>query len=157
MTPEDGFAGLSSKLAVALEGAATEVDSILEEECRSLFSAAVTRVFGHLYLQDPGFDFITVIRSIAPESRVAAEGAMKGHVDALLKKFLCVPDPEAPAAEDVASTLTTGFQRLGRAERWPRRWWRFFLVLSCNFYHASWRCKNFCLNLWNTMCFVITC
>lgn len=37
--------------------------------------------------------------SVAPEARDTAEEAVKDHIDALLKKFLCIPDPEALAAE----------------------------------------------------------
>lgn len=48
--PEGSFTGLSSKLAEALKGVAADVDSILEEECRLLFSTSATRVFSQLYL-----------------------------------------------------------------------------------------------------------
>ena len=40
-----------------------------------------------------------MICSIAPESHATAKAAVKDHVDALLKKFLCVPDPETLAKE----------------------------------------------------------
>lgn len=55
-TCEDELTGLLPKLAKALKGAAPVVDSFLEVECRSLFTAASTRFFSHLYLQDPSFD-----------------------------------------------------------------------------------------------------
>ena len=48
-------------------------------------------------MQDPSFDLGALIHSVALESRDAAAEAVKDHVDALLKKFLRVPDPEALA------------------------------------------------------------
>ena len=62
------FAEFSTELVERLEDGAQKVDNILEEECRSLFTAVVTRVFSQLYLQDPGFNFNTVIRTVAPKS-----------------------------------------------------------------------------------------
>ena len=58
-TLKDGFVGLSSKHEEALAGVAAKVDSLLEEDCRSLFSVDATRVFGQLFLQDPDFDLST--------------------------------------------------------------------------------------------------
>ena len=59
--PDAGYTEISSKITEELEGVAHKVDDILEGECRYLFSVAVTCVFSHLYLRDPGFDFGTVI------------------------------------------------------------------------------------------------
>ena len=47
-TPEDGLAGLLPELAEALEGAIVVVDSFLEVECHTLFTAVVTHVFSRL-------------------------------------------------------------------------------------------------------------
>ena len=97
-THEDGLAGLFPKLSETLKGAATEVDS-LEAECRSLFITVATRVFSHLYLEDPSFNLNALIHSVDPESSATAAAGMKAHVDASLKSFLCVPDPEALVVE----------------------------------------------------------
>ncbi|EMS59264.1 putative WRKY transcription factor 15 [Triticum urartu] len=67
-------------LVEELEGAAAKVDSILENECRSLFSAAAMRVFSHLYLQDPRFNFDAVVGPIAPESHHKCQDAQRKAV-----------------------------------------------------------------------------
>ncbi|KAE8806318.1 hypothetical protein D1007_17473 [Hordeum vulgare] len=55
--PQDvGYAEVSFNLVKELEGAADKVDSILEEY-RNLFSVVVTRVFIHLLLREPHFEF----------------------------------------------------------------------------------------------------
>nr|XP_020158110.1 uncharacterized protein LOC109743428 [Aegilops tauschii subsp. strangulata] len=76
-TPEDGLAGLLPKLAEALEGIATGVDSMVEGECRARFTAAATRVFNHLHLREPSLDLSTLIEQVAPESRNTIVEAVK--------------------------------------------------------------------------------
>lgn len=87
-TPADGPAKLLTELVAKLEGAAAKVDAILEGECHDLFFVAATRVFSHLHLPDPGFDFSTVVGPVPPEARAAAVEAVKGHVATLLGKFV---------------------------------------------------------------------
>nr|XP_020146653.1 uncharacterized protein LOC109731853 [Aegilops tauschii subsp. strangulata] len=115
-TPEDGFVRLLPKLVKALEDVAAGVDSWVEGECRSLFTAAATHVFSHLHLRDPGFDLSAPIELVALESRTTAAEAMKEQVNALLGKFLCVSDPEAvreeaSGSEDGGSIIDDGLPK----------------------------------------------
>lgn len=97
VTLEDGLAGLLPKLAEALEGVDARVDSMVERECRTLFTTTAMLVFSHLHLRETSFDLSALIESVAPESRDATAEAVKKLVEALLEKFLYVPEPAAGA------------------------------------------------------------
>ena len=58
-----------------------------EAEARVLSSAALTRVFSHLYLHDPAACLDELLEPVDEERCVAAAAAVKGQVEALLKKF----------------------------------------------------------------------
>ncbi|KAE8812629.1 hypothetical protein D1007_10328 [Hordeum vulgare] len=89
-TPEGGFAPLAADLAVALEYVVNEVDKMLDSECRDLFSEATARVFSHLHPREPGFDFGSVILSVPTKANESTAEAVKGPVEALVKRFACV-------------------------------------------------------------------
>ncbi|KAE8771937.1 hypothetical protein D1007_56144 [Hordeum vulgare] len=60
--PQDaGYTEFSYDLMKELEGAVKKVGHILEQECPDLFSVAKTRVFNHLLLHDPHFEFEEVM------------------------------------------------------------------------------------------------
>ncbi|KAE8771014.1 hypothetical protein D1007_57165 [Hordeum vulgare] len=100
-TPESGFAALAVELTVVLENAIIQVDKILDNVCHDLFFEAATHVFSHLHLREPGFDFGSVILPVHTEARHSAAEAVKGPVEALLKRFARVAAPSSPdAAED---------------------------------------------------------
>ncbi|KAE8778389.1 hypothetical protein D1007_48734 [Hordeum vulgare] len=100
-TVEDGFAVLAAELAEALEDTVIQVDKVLDSECRGLFSEAATRLFGHIHLREPGFDFVSVILPVPGEARDSAAEAVKGNMEALVNRFACIAIPSSPnAAED---------------------------------------------------------
>ncbi|KAE8791662.1 hypothetical protein D1007_33865 [Hordeum vulgare] len=95
-TPEDDFAVLVKEVVAALEAAITQMDMILDNECRDLIFTAATRVFSHLHLRDPGFDLISVIMPVPAEDRDRAAEAVKVPVDALVRRFARVAPPLSP-------------------------------------------------------------
>ncbi|KAI4996077.1 hypothetical protein ZWY2020_041175 [Hordeum vulgare] len=98
---EDGFAALTKELVAELEGAIVQVDKILDSECRDLFFAAATRVFTHLHLCEPGFDLGSVILPVPTEARDRAAEAVKGPMEALVRRFARVAAPSSPGAAEV--------------------------------------------------------
>ncbi|KAE8817007.1 hypothetical protein D1007_05200 [Hordeum vulgare] len=110
-TPEDGFASLVKGLVATLEAAVTQMDKILDSERRDLFFTAATRVFSHLRLCDPGFDLSFMIVPVPAEARDRAAEAVKGPVEALVKRFARVAPPLSPGTagaddgEDDASDI----------------------------------------------------
>ncbi|KAE8772634.1 hypothetical protein D1007_55328 [Hordeum vulgare] len=87
-TPEDGFAALANGLIVALEGAVVHVDKILDNDCHDLFFAVATCVFSHLHHRQPGFDLGSMILPVPTEARDHAVEAVKGPVEALVRRKL---------------------------------------------------------------------
>ena len=63
------------------------IGSMAEAEARVLSSAALTRVFSHLHLRDPATRLDELLEPVDEERCVAAAAAVKGQVEALLKKF----------------------------------------------------------------------
>lgn len=112
--PCAGYAELSSKLVEELESAACKVDTILEGECHSLLSLAATRVFSHLFLRNPDFDFSEVIGPIPEESRESTAELVAAHMVALLGRFSCggggegSDDTVADDDEDSGDTAADG-------------------------------------------------
>ena len=58
-----------------------------EAEARVLSSAALTRVFSHLHLRDPTAHLDELLEPVDTEHCTAAAEAVKGQVEALLKRF----------------------------------------------------------------------
>ncbi|KAE8798624.1 hypothetical protein D1007_26109 [Hordeum vulgare] len=69
------------------------MDKILDKECQDLFFAVVTRVFSHLHLRDPGLDLSSMIEYVAVEARDRAAEAVKGPVEALVRRFARIAPP----------------------------------------------------------------
>ena len=63
------------------------IGPMAEEEARVLSSAALTRVFSHLHLRDPATLLTELLEPVDDEHFAAATAAVKGQVEALLKKF----------------------------------------------------------------------
>jgi hypothetical protein len=96
VTPEEGPAGLLPKLVATLKGIIVGVGPMVEGEARALSASPATRVFSHLHLRDSSFDFGALLEPVDPELQDAAVEAVKGQVEALLRKFLAVdPVPTA--------------------------------------------------------------
>ena len=77
MTAEEGPAELLPQLVTALEGVVAGVGPMVEEEARTLSTSAVTRVFSHLHLCDPSFDFGTLLEPVDEEHCTTATEAVK--------------------------------------------------------------------------------
>ena len=77
---------------------------MVEGEARMLSSAALTRVFSHLHLHDPDANFDELLEPVDAERCTAATEAVKGQVEALLKKFHAFdPAPSTGGAADPAT------------------------------------------------------
>nr|XP_020165907.1 tol-Pal system protein TolA-like [Aegilops tauschii subsp. strangulata] len=87
------FALLEERSRVALK-VVSGIGPMKEEEARVLSSAALTRVFSHLHLCDPTARLDELLEPVDDMDCAAAAAAMKGQVEALLKKFRAF----APAA-----------------------------------------------------------
>ena len=82
----------------------TGVGPMADAEARVLSSAALTRVFSHVYLHDPGANLDELLEPVDDELYVVAAEAVKGQVEALLAKFRAFATmPRAGAADSVAS------------------------------------------------------
>ena len=103
-TGDEGPTQLLPYLVDALEDVVGGIGPMAEEEARVLFSAALTRVFSHLHLRDPATHLDEVLEPVDDEHCLAAATAMKGQVEALLKK-LCAfaPAPSTGGATDPAT------------------------------------------------------
>ena len=84
---EDGPAKLLPFLVRALEDVAIGLGPTAEAEARVLSSAALTRVFTHVYLRDPNVDLDSLLEPVSGELAAAAAEAVKGRAEALLAKF----------------------------------------------------------------------
>nr|XP_020167471.1 protein bangles and beads-like [Aegilops tauschii subsp. strangulata] len=90
--PEDraAFSLLEERSRVALKALEEVVDGIgpmAEAEACVLSSAALTWIFSHLHLRDPGARLDELLERVADEHYTAAAAAVKGQVEALLRKF----------------------------------------------------------------------
>ena len=84
---EDGPAKLLPFLVRALEDVAIGLGPTAEAEARVLSSAALTRVFTHVYLHDPDVDLDSLLEPVSGELVTVAAEAVKGRAEALLAKF----------------------------------------------------------------------
>ena len=100
---EDGPAKLLPFLVHALEDGTLGLGPTAEAEARVLSSAALTRVFTHIYLRDPSTDLDSLLEPVSGEGAAAAAEAMKGRAEALLGKFRAFSTkPEQGAADPTA-------------------------------------------------------
>ena len=96
VTDDDGPAQLLPQLVTTLEDVINEIGPMVEGEARALSSSTLTRVLIHLHLRDPNADLGILLEPMDEERCAAAAKAVKGQVEALLKKFLAI-DPAPPA------------------------------------------------------------
>ena len=82
---------------MALEAVVDGIGPMVEGEARVLYSSALTCIFSHLHLRNPAADLSELLEPVEEERCAAAATAVKGQVEALLKKFLVV-DPAPPTA-----------------------------------------------------------
>src|SRR4051812_17374842 len=100
---EDGPAKLLPFLVRALEDVALGLGPTTEAEARVLSSAALTRVFTHIYLRDPSVDLDSLLEPASGERAAAAAEPVKGRVEALLGKFRAFSTKSKPGAADPAA------------------------------------------------------
>ena len=86
---------------------------MVEGKARVLSSSALTRVFSHLYLWDASFHFATLLEHVDPKSCITAAAAMKGPVEALLKKFLVVGTMAGDDGKDDGNIIDDGTPQAG--------------------------------------------
>lgn len=107
-TDEDGPAQLLPDLVEALEEVANDIGPMAEEEARVLSSAALTRVFSHLHLRDPTARLDELLEPVANEHCTAAAAAVKGQVEALLKKFRAFASAPSTRGATIPADLAGG-------------------------------------------------
>ena len=113
---EDGPAKLLPFLVRALEDVALGLGPTAEAEARILSSAALTRVFTHIYLRDPNVDLDSLLEPASGEHAAATAEAVKGRAEALLGKFRAfstrpkrsAASPAAPQGEPAPRNSTAG-------------------------------------------------
>ena len=91
----DGPAKLLPYLVDTLEEVVAGISPMAEDKARVLSSATLTRVSSHLYLRDPPTRLDELLEPVDGQRCTAAAAAVKGQVEALLKKFLTV-EPASP-------------------------------------------------------------
>ena len=84
---EDGPAKLLPFLVRALQDVTLGLGPTAEAEAHVLSSAALTRVFTHIYLRDPNIDLDSLLEPVSGEHAAATAKAVKGRAEALLGKF----------------------------------------------------------------------
>nr|XP_020170213.1 chromosome partition protein Smc-like [Aegilops tauschii subsp. strangulata] len=109
VTDNDGPAQLLPQLIKALEDVVDGIGPMVEGEAHALSSSALTRVLSHLHLRDPNADLGVLLEPVDEERCTAAAKAVKGQVEALLKKLLTIdPAPPADGAADRATKSNDG-------------------------------------------------
>ena len=100
---EDGPAKLLPFPVRALQDVTLGLGPTAEAEARVLSSAALTRVFTHIYLRDPDIDLNSLLEPVSGERAAAAAEAVKGRAEALLGKFRAFnTKPKQGAADPTA-------------------------------------------------------
>ena len=103
-TDDEGPTQLLPYLVEALEEVVSSIGPLAETEARVLSSAALMRVFSHLHLHDRTAHLDELLEPVDAEHCAAAAEAVKGQVEALLKRFHAfVPAPSAGGAADPAT------------------------------------------------------
>ena len=85
----------------------SDIGPMAEEEARILSLAALTRVFSHLHLHDPATHFDELLEPVDDKHCTAAAAAVKGQVEALLKRFRAF-DPAASTGGAAYPTILAG-------------------------------------------------
>ena len=108
MTDDDGPSQPLPQPVTVLEDVADGIGPMVEGEARARSSSALTPILSHLRLRDPNTDHGVLVEPVDEGHREAISKAMKGQVEALLKKFLAIDSaPPASAAAD-PSTKANG-------------------------------------------------
>nr|XP_020191660.1 MAP7 domain-containing protein 1-like [Aegilops tauschii subsp. strangulata] len=103
-TDKDGPAQLLPFLVKALKEVVEGIGPMADAEAHVLSSTALTLVFSHPYLRDPSAHLDELLEPVADEHCAAAAAAVKGQVEALLKKFRgFTPAPSTGSATDPAA------------------------------------------------------
>jgi hypothetical protein len=81
-----------------VEASATNLNSIIEEECCELPSLTGTRIFANLLHADPRFNFTTVLHRMEPAHAFKLSQGVKEHVEALLELYQWKKDGDSTEA-----------------------------------------------------------
>ena len=100
---EDSPAKLLPFLVRTLEDVALGLGPTAEAEARVLSSAALTRVFTHIYLRDLNVDLDSLLEPVSGERAAAAAEAVKGRAEALLGRFRAFSTKPKQGAADPAA------------------------------------------------------
>ena len=98
----------------ALEEVVSGIGPMAEEEARVLSSAALTHVFSHLHLREPGANLDELLEPMDDKRYAAAAEAVKGQVEALLKRFRAF-DPAPSTGGDAGPAIPAGGAGEGNA------------------------------------------
>ena len=82
-----------------LDGVATNLNNVVEEECRELLSLAATRVFSNLRHANPNFDFASVLQRVEPSLAFELAKEVKEPVEALVKLYRREDDGSAESSD----------------------------------------------------------
>nr|XP_020170122.1 uncharacterized protein LOC109755638 [Aegilops tauschii subsp. strangulata] len=103
-TDNEGPTQLLPYLVAALEEVMSGIGPLVEEEAHILSSVVLMRVFSHLHLRDPTAHLEELLEPVDAEHCAAAAEAVKGQVEALLKRFRAFdPAPSTGGAVDPAT------------------------------------------------------
>ncbi|KAM3385786.1 hypothetical protein ACQJBY_009487 [Aegilops geniculata] len=103
-TNDEGPTQLLPYLVEVLEEVMSGIGPLAEVEARILSSAALTRVFSYLHLRDPAAHLNELLEPVDAEHCAAAAEAVKGQVEALLKRLRAFdPAPSTDGAADPAT------------------------------------------------------
>ena len=101
---EDGPAQLLPFLVEALEEVVSGIGPMAEVEAHALSSVALTCVFNHVHLRDPGANLDELLEPVDSEHCTDATEAVKGQVEALLTKFRAFATTPTTGATDPAAS-----------------------------------------------------
>nr|XP_020164822.1 uncharacterized protein LOC109750275 [Aegilops tauschii subsp. strangulata] len=114
-TADKGPTQLLPHLVAALEEVLGGIGPLVEGEARALSSAALTRVFSHLHLRDPAANLDKLLEPVDDESCTAAAEAVKGQVEALLKRFRAFDPVHSTGGAAEPATLAGGAESFIRS------------------------------------------
>jgi hypothetical protein len=100
---DTAFLQLFTQIVEKVEAAVTNLNDIIEEECRELLSLAATRIFTNLLHADLSFDFATVLRRVEPSQAFKFLLGVNEHMESLLELYQRNKDGDSAEASSGTS------------------------------------------------------